>query len=188
MPQESAFRGVLEFFVRIGIYDVILPFLLVFTIMFAILEKTKVLGTDVIDNVTVPKRNLNSLAAFAIAFFVVASEKLVAIVNQAMAQIVILVLVGISFLMLMGVFLGSEEVKLTRDEPLMIFFLIAMGLGVALIFMHAVGWLVPAWAYLRTHWSSNAVASIILFVVLFGFIAFIIKEPGSKKKSSSESE
>ena len=81
MPQESAFRNVLGFFESVGIYDVLLPFLLVFTIMFAILEKTKVLGTEVINNETVPRRNLNSLAAFSIAFFVIANQKLVAIIN-----------------------------------------------------------------------------------------------------------
>ena len=49
MVQESAFRGIIGFLDKIGVYDVILPFLLVFTIVFAILEKTKVLGLDKID-------------------------------------------------------------------------------------------------------------------------------------------
>ena len=38
----SAFRDVINFFGEIGLYDVVLPFLLVFAIVFAILEKTKV--------------------------------------------------------------------------------------------------------------------------------------------------
>ena len=37
----SSFRSAIDFFGQVGVYDVILPFLLVFTIMFAILEKTK---------------------------------------------------------------------------------------------------------------------------------------------------
>ena len=45
MVEQSVFRGIIEFFEKIGIYDVVLPFLLVFTIVFAILEKTKVFGT-----------------------------------------------------------------------------------------------------------------------------------------------
>ena len=35
MAEESAFRGVIEFFGVIGVYDIVLPFLLVFTIVFA---------------------------------------------------------------------------------------------------------------------------------------------------------
>ena len=45
----TPFREVIEFFDSIGLFDVVLPFLLVFTIVFAILEKTKVLGTEDIE-------------------------------------------------------------------------------------------------------------------------------------------
>jgi len=185
--EESAFRGVLDFFVRLGIYDVLLPFLLVFTIMFAILEKSKVLGVDkAADGNTYPKRNLNSLAAFSIAFFVIASEKIVAVISMAMSQIVLLVLVGVSFLLLIGVFLGSEEVKFTKEDSLMIFFMIAMGIGVVLIFMNALGWLAPTWDYLRNHWSSNAVASIVLILVIIAFMFYVVKEPNKAPKKKKE--
>ena len=46
MATESSFRGVLGFFAKIGVYDVLLPFLLVFTIVYAILDKSMILGTD----------------------------------------------------------------------------------------------------------------------------------------------
>ena len=46
MAEETAFRQVINVLVDLGVYDVILPFLLVFTIVFAILEKTKVLGLE----------------------------------------------------------------------------------------------------------------------------------------------
>ena len=53
----SAFRGVIEFLGDMGVYDVILPFLLVFTIVFAILEKTKILGTAKEGGETIGKKN-----------------------------------------------------------------------------------------------------------------------------------
>ena len=43
MANGSVFRGALVFLDEIGIYDVVLPFLLVFAVVFAIFEKTKVL-------------------------------------------------------------------------------------------------------------------------------------------------
>ena len=58
MAEESLFRGVLSFFNDIGIYDVILPFLLIFTIVFAILEKTKVLGVEEIEGKKYTKKSL----------------------------------------------------------------------------------------------------------------------------------
>ena len=42
----SSFRETIIFFEELGVYDVILPFLLVFCIVFAILEKSKIFGTE----------------------------------------------------------------------------------------------------------------------------------------------
>ena len=43
MAEASTFREIILFFDEVGVYDVILPFLLVFTIVYAIFEKTKIL-------------------------------------------------------------------------------------------------------------------------------------------------
>ena len=100
MVQESAFRGIIGFLDKIGVYDVILPFLLVFTIVFAILEKTKVLGLDKIDGKEFTKKNLNSMVAFVISFLVIASTQLVSVINEVMANVVLLLILAVSFLML----------------------------------------------------------------------------------------
>ncbi|MBI4149215.1 hypothetical protein HY491_02105, partial [Candidatus Woesearchaeota archaeon] len=83
---ESAFRGMIGFLDTIGIYDVVLPFVLVFTIAFAILEKTRVLGTEEIDKVKYTKKPLNALVAFVISFFVVGSGELVGILTTVSSQ------------------------------------------------------------------------------------------------------
>ena len=88
----SAFREVIEFFQDIGLYDVVLPFLLVFTIVFAILEKTRVFGTEKIEGNEYTKKNLNAVTAFVIAFFVVASSKLVEIITTVSSYTVILLM------------------------------------------------------------------------------------------------
>src|SRR3989338_8993151 len=137
MAQESVFRGIILFLEKVGVYDVILPFLLVFTIMFAILEKTKVLGTEKFGDKPYPKRNLNAMAAFVIGFFVIASTQLVALINEAMSNVVILVLVGVSFLIMVGLFQGDNEVSF-KDKPEMAVIIVLMALGVVLIFMHAI--------------------------------------------------
>ena len=185
--EESTFRGVIGFFYKIGIYDVVLPFLLVFTIMFAILEKTRVLGTEKDEkDRDMPKRNLNSLVAFCIGFFVVASSKIVAVINQSLANVVLLVLVSVCFLMLIGTFRGTEEIKLAKDEPLMIFFMIFMGIGVLLIFLQALGWLMPIIEFLQANWNTNAVASVVLLIVIIAFMMFITKEPKKEKKEKKD--
>ena len=81
MADTTGFRAVIVFLEKLGVYDVVLPFLLVFTIVFAILEKTRVLGTDDVDGKHLPKKNLNAVVAFVMAFLVIASTSLVRIIS-----------------------------------------------------------------------------------------------------------
>jgi len=66
---ESMLAESLQFLSRLGVFDVILPFLLVFTIVYAILEKTKVLGTEKVGGKVASRKNLNSMVSFVIGFF-----------------------------------------------------------------------------------------------------------------------
>lgn len=177
----STFRNVIDFFNDLGVYDVILPFLLVFTMIFAILEKTKVFGTDTIDGKPYSKKSLNSMVAFTSAFFVVASAKAVEIINGTIANVFILLLMAVLFLMVFGTFykegedfwgaggLGKSRLWIGG----------AFGIGIILIFLNAVGWLETAWDYLWDHWNSNAVASIILMIVVIAFMAWITTGAGT---------
>lgn len=188
VAEESTFRSVIIFMNKLGFYDVLLPFLLIFTIMFAILEKTRVLGTDKVDNKEYPKRNLNSLVAFVTAFFVIASTRLVAIISQIFANVVLLIILGVSFLLLIGLFLGTGEVKFTKEETMFKFLMAFMGIGVLLIFLNALGWLVIIWEYLRYHTTSNIVGAVILIGVIIYFMFYVTgdshksEEPSKTKK------
>src|SRR3989344_7866102 len=99
MAEATAFRGVITFLDELGVYDVVLPFLLVFTIVFAILEKTRVLGTEKVGDKELTKKNLDAIVAFVIAFLVIASTSLVRIINEVVANVVLVLILVISFLM-----------------------------------------------------------------------------------------
>lgn len=172
----STFRDILEFFARIGIYDVVLPFLLVFTIVFAILEKTRVFGTEKTKDGEYTKKNLNSMAAFVIAFLVVASSRLVAIINQTMANMVLLLMLSVCFLMLVGSFLKETKEGIFLEGFYKHVFMAIMFIGIMLIFLHALGWLDIIFNYLVAHYDSTLVGSVILMGIIVGFMFFITKE------------
>ena len=188
---QSVLGNVLEFFVRIGIYDVVLPFILVFTIVFAILEKTKVLGTEEIDGKKHTKRNLNAMAAFTIGFLVIASSRLVETITQVSSQVVILLLLGVFFLMLIGSFykegeIGTEGVTgWVRNV-----FIVIMLVGIISIFLNAIktksgqSWLEFALNYLQANWTSTGVASIILIILVILFVVYVTRE--GKPKGEKE--
>jgi len=186
----SQFREVLTFFDTLGIYDVILPFLLVFTIVYALLEKTKIFGTEDIDGRKYTRKNLNSMVAFVSAFFVVASTKLVAIINETVANASLLLIMIVCFLLLAGSFHTGKDEFFLQGAWATIFMIIVF-VGIALIGLNAVkmesgeSWFQYGWNYMMANWDSTAVTSGILLMVVVGFMFFITMD---RKKSEKKEE
>ncbi|RME54179.1 hypothetical protein D6777_04605 [Candidatus Woesearchaeota archaeon] len=86
-----------------GVYEVLLPFILTFTIVFAILEKAKLFGKS-------PQtRNFNIVIGLVIAFFMVRSTSLVDIINLFLPRVSFVVLLFLMFLLILGIFgTGSD--------------------------------------------------------------------------------
>jgi len=176
--------GVIEFLTNLGIYDVLLPFLLVFTIVYAILEKTKVLGTEKVGGEVYARKNLNAMSAFAIGFLVLASSRLVEAITSISSNVVLLILLGVFFLMLVAVFYSEEEIKKggLHEKWAKVTFGLVMLIGMGIIFLNALKteggstWLDVFWNWLSSFYTSSAVASIILIVIIIGFIAYVTRD------------
>ena len=184
MVEPSGFRGVIEFLGRLGVYDVILPFLLIFTIVFAILEKTKILGTEKVGDREVTKKNLNSMVALAVAFLVIASTRLVAVVNEVMANVVLLLILAICFLLLVGVFFGSKEFTLEKYPNWIRFFMVLMFIGIVLIFLNALDWLTYVFAVFEA-WDAEWAVTVIFLIVILLLMWYIVKEPSAPAKEKA---
>jgi len=183
----STFRGTIGFFEKLGVYDVVLPFLLVFTLVYAMLEKTKIYGTEKIDGRDISRKNLNGMTAFVSAFFVIASTRLVAIVNEVLANTVLLLLLSICFLLLAGSFhTGSKEFFLEGTWRTV--FMIIMFLGIVLIFLNALGWLQVIYENLFFKFDSVTVSSIVLILVIILFMLYVTGAFESKKSDEKKSE
>ncbi len=184
MVEESAFRGMIGFLNKLGVYDVILPFLLVFTIIFAILEKTKIFGVDKIDGKDLPKKNINAMVAFVIAFLVIASTRLVGVINEVMANVVLLIILGVCFLLLVAVFFGDKEFDSMKELPVLTQILIwIMVIGLVVIFLNSLGWLQYLFD-LFENVNADWAASLIFIVIIIGFIAWVTHTPKGESKKS----
>ncbi|MEM4397710.1 MAG: hypothetical protein QW757_03755 [Candidatus Woesearchaeota archaeon] len=188
----SPFKTGIEFLDRLGVYEILLPFLLVFTLVYAILEKSRVLGVEKINDEYLPKKNLNAMFAFVTAFLVVASSRLVATINEAVANMTVIMLLGVCFLILLGVFhTGNEEMKI-NDTYKNIFTIISF-IGIILIFLHALKtndgtpWLYFGWNFLVTNLDTGAVGAVILTIIVVGLMGYIVsdqKKPADTKKEN----
>jgi len=112
MAAEKPFVESVQFLYNLGIYDVVLPFLMIFTLTYAVLDKTKVLGTEEFEGKQYPKKNVNAMLAFVIAFFTVLSSKVVQWITQ-LTQWIVLILVAFFLFMLL---LSSFESKPATDK------------------------------------------------------------------------
>jgi hypothetical protein len=195
MVEDSVFRNVLIFFEKLGIYDVVLPFLLTFTIFFAVLERTKVLGTEKVEGPAGgemgTKKNLNAIVAFCGAFFVIASSKMVGIIHKSLPNIILLLLIMISYMLLIGVF-HSEKEEVLLEGAWKKFMMGIMFIGVVLIFANAIPasngepWLDYAYDYIVNNFDSTAVSAIVLTIIVIGLMAFITKDESPKSDAKSK--
>jgi len=193
MAEVSTFRGTLDFLADIGIFDIVLPFLLVFTIIFALLDKTRVLGTEKVGDVEYPKKPLNSLAAFVIAFFVIASSRLVEIITQVSANVVVLLLAGLFFLLLAGSFHQQKAEGFFLEGKFKNLFMLIMFFGLSFIFLNAIEtknktWLTWVFDWLRQFTDNVSVSSIVLIIIVIGIMYYIgaIGSSGETKEAAKK--
>ncbi|HLD00783.1 MAG TPA: hypothetical protein VJC39_03500 [Candidatus Nanoarchaeia archaeon] len=185
MAEESGFRAVIGLLDKIGVYDIILPFLLVFTIVFAILEKTKILGIEKVGGQELTKKNINAMVALVMAFLVIASTQLVAVISEVMANVVLLLILSVCFLLLVGSFFGDKEFSLKDYGPWIKFFMIFMFMGIVIIFLNALDWLKFV-VGLFVLWPADLAVGILFGLVVIGFIWFIVKSPKEAKKEKKD--
>ncbi|MGM5484306.1 MAG: hypothetical protein ACQEP1_00335 [Nanobdellota archaeon] len=192
MAEESMLRGIITFFGKLGVYDVILPFLLVFSIMYAILEKTKVFGTIGEGDQQVTRKNINAMVAFVAGFLVIASKQLVQTINQALANIVLVLIMIVMFLVLIGTFFREGEDVILEGKWRVTFMVIAF-ISIVLITLYAIptaggdsNWLETAWYWLVDHWTGNAVGSIVMVLITLGIIGYITNDSSGNKNNSNK--
>jgi len=102
---EFNLESLLASWAEMDIFDIALPFLLVFTIIFAILEKSKVLGKE--------SRKFNIIIAAILGLLVVRNATVVNLIHRLLPNISLIVVAIIMFLLLIGIFMGKEFSGLT---------------------------------------------------------------------------
>lgn len=172
----TAFRGIIDFFSNIGVFDVVLPFLLVFTIVFALLERTKVFGVEEIEGKKYTKKNLNSAAAFVISFLVVASSELVEVITEVSSKFVVLLFLIVLFLLLVGSFYKEEPHGVFLEGGWKATFMLIVFVVLVFIFLDALNILPDVFDFFKGTDRGELVGSILLMALILVFILYVTKE------------
>jgi hypothetical protein len=167
----------IEFLKDFGFFDVVLPFLLIFAVTFAVLEKTEIFGKD--------KKNINSMIAFVMGLLFVTVPKVVSVIKESLPNIGVMLIVLMSFMMLVGFFVSSKDGKHFFEENkfLKVIFIMVVLVGTTIIFLDAIGWWDDIWSGAGGFWSSTAGVTIVFLAIIVGAILFIARDKSGGNSS-----
>jgi hypothetical protein len=159
-----------------GLTDVMLPFLLIFTIVFAILQKTKILGEE--------KKNFNAVVALVLALtFIIphvtgrypSNYDPVNIINGFLPGVSLLIVAIVMLFVLIGLWGG--DAKWVGGSPSAMIAILA-AIAIVWIFGASAGWW-TGWNWFTNFFGEDAVALIIIILV-FGIIIWFITKSDKK--------
>lgn len=162
---------------NMGIRDLLLPFMLIFTLVFAVLQKSQVLGKK--------SKNFNAIISLVMALVVVIPHitgsyppgaDVVDILNSALPNISLVIVGIIMFFILVGIMGGQPSWVGGKTGGVIA--LIAIILVVA-IFGNSAGWWTNFPWWLRWIQDPDTQAIIIVLVIFGAVIGFVTKDPDS---------
>ena len=162
----------------LGFWDVLLPFFLVFLIMYAVLQKTRVLGeTD-----GKPKSNMNAAVSTMMGLMVVAFTSLVDAISLFVSNIALFLVMAVCIVIVAGMFGRTGE----KPKGYLLVGIFAL---VLLTLLYAVG------LYAKVDMSKILLALFnplfIIVLVFAGVLYFIVREKtdgSSAPKASSQNQ
>jgi len=153
---------------RWGLTDVLLPFLLIFVIIFAVLQKTEILGEG--------RKNLSVVVALVVGLLVVvphvtgrfpANADPVEIINTALPQVSIVLVAVIFLLILIGVF-GQDKLFMGVSMPGWVMFF--SFIVIVVIFGGAAGWWSGQVNSFLDRVIGTEVIAVVIMLLVFGII------------------
>jgi len=159
----------------------IYPFLLVFVLIFAILQKTKILGED--------KRQIDALVSLAIALIVITVGWATDIITNLMPWLAVAVVVLLVFMVLFGFVAASNEKGLVMHKNLKIGIGVLAGIFVVVAVIVSTGqWDTVYNSLFGGEGISDVWSSVLLIAIIVGALAVAIfsGKGGSGGKNSEE--
>ena len=155
--------------------EIILPFLLVFTLVFAVLDKTKLLGDG--------KKQINAIISLVVGLILIGFDFARDIVVRLIPFLVAALVILFVFMLLFGFISGKKE-----GDVLPLGLKIALGIIFGLAVLVAVLWVTGAWDYIyevvvEGEFSETIWINVFMLAIIGGAIAIVVS--GKKGETSS---
>lgn len=157
--------------------QVILPFILVFTLIFAILEKSKILGEG--------KHQINSIISLVIGLLIIGVGVARDMINDIIPVIAVVAVIIFVFMLLVG-FTAGKEGALIREgglnKPLQIVIGIIVGIVLISTLLWSSGKIPQLAAFFRNPETAPLFQSAIFLIITAAIVAILFTSTKSEKK------
>ncbi len=144
----------------------ILPFLLVFTLIFAILQRSKILGEG--------KKQIDAIVALVIALLLIAFPLPRSIIVFLMPFLAVMAVIILVFMLLWG-FVASGKDGLVMNKGLKITFGIIIGIALAIAILFAAGvWDAVYGFFTGSEWSQSILINILFIAIIIGAMVAVL--------------
>jgi len=156
--------------------QLVYPFLLIFTIVFAILEKSKILGEG--------KKQIDAIVSLVIALITISFSHATGIIVNLMPFLAVTIVVVFVFLLIWGFVAADREKGLVLNKNLKV----ALGIIAGIVLIIAIIVASGNWGFVMALFrsgESNIWSNILLLAIIGGAIAIVLS--GGKNSGSSGS-
>ena len=169
-PSAYSLYDTLQLWQDIGIYDLVLPFLLVFTLVFAVLQKIHLFGKEA--------KKMNVVIAFVLALLFLQNPYLLFLTQRFLPNISFFLIIFLMFLLLIGIFFGGAYKGLSGSATALAFLvsIVAVLIALSTDFLGGYGFL-DWWYSIDPGTRSLAWFGLIILLVIF-FVTQDSKKPG----------
>ena len=164
MAIQWSFGDLISYFQEIGVYEYFLPFLLIFAIIFAVLEKTKLFGSD--------KERINVVIAFVIGLVLIAQQSIVEIINTFLPRISLVFVIILMGLLIISMISGEEYKGLTG--PVFVIMTIVIIIFIFLALTPTFGWETGFDLYFLNYYDMRSILSIAIPLGIFLLFTWFI--------------
>ncbi len=153
--------------------EYILPFVLIFTLVFAILQKSKILGEG--------KKQIDAIVGLVVGLILIAFPFSRDIVVKLMPFLAVAITILLVFMIFYGLAYGNVEM----NKWIKAVFLIIFSLALVTVFLFITGWWDPIYDFMFNRSGSGQVwINILLIIIIAAAVVAVLR--GSKEKKKEE--
>lgn len=163
------FNEVVNNLIDVGFYDVILPFLLVYAIIFAILQKSQIFEGG--STSKTQARNVNSVVALVFGLFVVLSYNVVQYIQIFFINVVVIITFLLGLFIVLGFILGDKLKELLTGTAST-----GIAIVVTIVVLALMLYILGFWTWFANWWDGISLgdSDTLTTVIVLGVIGLIL--------------